>query len=579
MKNMKLRSKIISGYVVVFLIGFIIGIIGLVSVTQIKDQSMLQTEYIQGSAGVTTVLNAHNEWRQALTVAGLTGGEFTGSLDPNNCALGKWLDSEAAKNVRDPKILSLIEEIKVPHEAMHGEAANMVQLISAGEKEKAEALLLDTILPNTEKTIGLLNSMEVRYAEMVLEQDNVLASLITGTEIAIIICIILGAALSVVSAIVILSSIMKPIRGITKAAETIAEGDLDVEVNHPVDDEIGRLSKAFHSILESTRQQVVVIEKLANGDLTQDVQKRGDKDTMSKALAQTIERLNALFADINSATEQVFSGAKQVADGATSLATGSTQQAATVQEFSATISEMQTQAESVFNMADHGREVTMQAGKHTMQSIELMQDLTQAMQAIDQSSDEISKVIKVIEDIAFQTNILALNAAVEAARAGTYGKGFAVVADEVRNLARKSSEAAKETAQLIQTSVDNVAKGNMMMEKTASSMNEVSTMAQEVAKNMDEMSGFSKQQSLSIAELSTAIGHISAVVQANSATAEQSAAASEEMSGQSEMLRAKVAQFKLKNNGYLALEHDYSHHSAPAIEVQGGSYDNQDVLF
>lgn len=548
MKHMTLRARIISGFAILFLVAVLLGATGIISLRVIKTKSDLQSAYTDDGASIGQILNAHNEWRQGLTVAVLTNGEFTGSLDPNNCALGKWLDSPEAANITDPELLSLIEQIKVPHAAMHTEAADMVAYIEAGELDKAKDILTSNILPQTNEVIALLNDMVSHYDTLIATQDDVLASVISSSQVTIWIFLLVGIFTSVSAAVLILRSILRPLASMTKAAEYISVGDLKVDVSYPVNDEIGQLASSFKKMLVSTKEQVQVIERLAAGNLTMDIVSRSEQDTMSQALSGTVDKLNALFADIYAASEQVSGGAKQIADSATNLATGSTQQAATVEEFSATIENIQGQAETVASIAENGKSMTAQVGILMTQSISHMHDLTAAMQAINRSSEEISKVIKVIDDIAFQTNILALNAAVEAARAGAHGKGFAVVADEVRNLAQKSSNAAKETALLIQTSIENVSNGGAMMKKTAESMDEAGIIAQKTVEMMEEMSSLSAQQSLSIAEINLGIGQISAVVQANSATAEESAASSEELSGQSELLREKVAQFKLKSN-------------------------------
>ena len=338
----------------------------------------------------------------------------------------------------------------------------------------------------------------------------------------------------------------KPIQQLTACSDRIAVGDMDVQLDVERADEIGRLAHSFREIMRSTGDQVQVMERLASGDLTVHVDPRSDRDVMNISVSRMVENLNNMFAVVIDSTQQVSASAQQIAFGAQTLAAGSTEQAASIQQLSASISDVQSQAEQNNSTATDSLRDTEKVGKLMAASVDYMGKMTDAMQEINHSSQDIAKVIKVIEDIAFQTNILALNAAVEAARAGSAGKGFAVVADEVRNLASKSAEAAKETALLIAGSVQSVAAGNDIAIKTGASLKEVAEIAKVTAGGMQALSEASRYQTLAISEITTGIDQISAVVQANSATAEESAAASEEMSGQAEDLRRVVSGFRLR---------------------------------
>ena len=262
---------------------------------------------------------------------------------------------------------------------------------------------------------------------------------------------------------------------------------------------------------------------------------------------------NDIFHQINEVANQVATGAHQIADGAQSLAQGSTQQASTIDELSQTMNIVTKKAQNNAVLSSQAAEMGNVIQNLAQDGTAQMEKLGYAVAEINDASRDIGRVIKVIEDIAFQTNILALNAAVEAARAGIHGQGFAVVADEVRDLANKSAEAAKDTGALITATIEKAEFGTRIANQTLSSLAEISSGIEESSKIINEIAAASEESSQSIELVHSGISQIVQVVQQNSAMAEQSAAASEEMSGQSNNLQALVARFKLKGGSHPAL--------------------------
>ena len=311
-------------------------------------------------------------------------------------------------------------------------------------------------------------------------------------------------------------------------------------------DEIGILTEGCAGFIRHVTNVAQELETVAGGDLTTEVELLSEKDIMGKALVTMVESLNSMFGEINQSTAQVSTGSKQIADGAQSLAQGSTQQASSVEQLSASISEIANKTKDNAGMAGRAASLANTIKSNAEKGSRQMSEMTAAVKDINQASQSIQKVIKVIDDIAFQTNILALNAAVEAARAGQHGKGFAVVAEEVRSLAAKSADAARDTGGLIADSMEKAELGSRIADETAASLAEIVSGINESSQIVNQIARSSEEQTAGVLQINKGIDQVAQVIQQNSATAEQSAAASEEMSGQADMLEELVAQFKLK---------------------------------
>lgn len=336
-------------------------------------------------------------------------------------------------------------------------------------------------------------------APVIAIQQNFVRNMIITVIVLIIVIGIL--------ANVIISGQMQRILNVQKTVEAIASGDLSVKdlVLHGTD-EIAQLGK--------------------------------DTNTMKNAMKE-------IMVNISSSAEQVAGGAKNISNSSVVLSQGAAEQASSVEELSASIAEVASQTRSNADNADRANDITAITRSHAEEGNNDMITMLKAMEEINASSNNISKIIKVIDEIAFQTNILALNAAVEAARAGQHGKGFAVVAEEVRNLAARSAKAAKETTDMIESSIEKVNSGREVAHQTAEKLETIVANVSEVADLVESIAKASKEQSMAIEQINQGVLQVSQVVQANSATSEESASASEELSMQADLLSDEVKKFKM----------------------------------
>jgi methyl-accepting chemotaxis protein len=511
--NLKISKKLLLGFTVVVVMAMAIGVVGVKNIQSIQANGRQMYEHMTVPIGqMAEVATSFQRVRVNLReIILLTSAQEISDCEAKIAERQAEINQNAdafEKLILSEEIRSAYGEFVKARDSFTGYMDQVVALARDNKDVQAFSLLQSAEcfaaeMAEQDAILALVNLKRVA-AEQKADENDSTADIAFMTMLGVIAA---GLVLAVLIALYISRVISGSLRKITAVAERIADGDLDVDIGIDTRDEIGTLASAFHRMTGN---------------------------------------LNEVLGGINAASEQVSSGAKQLADSSMSLSQGASEQASSIEELTASLEEIASQTKLNAQSASQANKLAGMAQGNAEQGNGQMQEMLRAMEDINQSSASISKIIKVIDDIAFQTNILALNAAVEAARAGQHGKGFAVVAEEVRNLAAKSASAAKETTEMIEGSIRKVEAGTKLAVHTAGALNQIVSGVAEAAALVKQIDVASSEQATGLAQINQAVMQVSQVVQANSAVSEQSAAASKELSGQADMMRQSVGKFRLK---------------------------------
>lgn len=434
---------------------------------------------------------------------------------------------------------------------------NIINTVNTNVKNGTAVILEGLNYLNNKQSLMIQTPVNIKGLDQILSAGFVITNseiqeAYIGSVILVFIIGIIGVILVNVLVSLALKKSLIPVQSILNMTEGIKGGNLTQSISVNSTDELGLIARDLNDTVHFLNGYISEISRVlgeiskGNMNIIIDVDFIGDFKNIKDSMDNIAHNMNNTLTRISVATEQVNSGAVQVADSAQALASGATEQASTIQQLSASIEQIATQVQVNTNNAQEADATSTESGKEVVAGNSMMQQMVSAVQNIEESFFKISGIIKVIDDIAFQTNILALNAAVEAARAGTAGKGFAVVAEEVRNLAAKSAEAAKQTTELINNSQKNVLTGQEIAKNTAESFARISEKSMLVEQLIKNIATASSEQSLAIMQVKEGVEQISSVVQMNAATAEQSSAASEELASQATLLREELSNFNLK---------------------------------
>ena len=517
-----------------------------------NNLKVLETEgRVDESVEIAHIIDGHVNWVIELENSILNGTEFTGSYDPETCSFGEWQNNLNEDLKNDTEIAGAIANIEEPHAYIHSKAEEIIELSKTDTAAAMDEFQLE-ILPNFCTIVTNLTAISIRCNDLAMESTVASAETMGNNSIIQLAIIILVLILSVIIGLAISKLAINPTIKITKAAEKLASGDLNTNIEIKSQNEIGAMAAALNSaigLFKSIIKDVdTVMQELSAGNLlvTTSSNYIGDFNSIQLSINMLAEKLSEVMGSIINAAAQVASGASLVSDSSIQLSQGSTEQASSVEELNAALEQVAEQTSSNATKARAANDLTVQVKNDAEKGNEQMSEMVKAMGDISVSSANIKKIIKVIDDIAFQTNILALNAAVEAARAGQHGKGFAVVAEEVRNLAGRSAQAAKETTEMIEGSINKVEAGTKIANETAGALEKIVEEVAKAAKLIDEITSASQEQAESIDEIGHGVSQVSEVVQNNAATAEESASTSEELSAQAALLEETISMFKLK---------------------------------
>ncbi len=556
LKNCKVGTRIIVGFLIIIAMT---GVLGLIAVFGMQALSTTTGELYSANEVRDTIsdieLKVGENIRNTYALMLVTDEAEINKLKDKTMQNATYIDDAFTSLIENyPDTKSAFEALRKEYDKLREVRMRAFNELDAGARDKTIEILLTEYAPavnNFEEHMGAAaqKTIDATTAQFSKVDSTVATNLL-------IIFILLGAeiVIAIVLALSVTKGIRKPINECVKATTSVAQGDLHISLEYQSKDEFGELAENVRSMIGTLKKYIDeishVMQEISSGNLDVALNEAyvGDFVAIKKAIERSIMAFNTTFEGMEQSSEQVAIGANEVSRGSQSLAQGATEQASAVEQLSATVSNVNEQIQRNATNAKQTQELMAKSGALVATCSSHMDQMLESMQAIDASSAEIGKIIKVIDDISFQTNILALNAAVEAARAGDAGKGFAVVADEVRNLATKSAQAAKETASLIEGSIEKVREGNKRATETADVLKEMVVDSQQISEKLDSIAQESENQAQSASEINRAVEQISTVVQTNSATAEESAAASQELSGQADMMKQMVNRFKLKNS-------------------------------
>jgi len=550
--NFKIRTKLIVCFIILAIFTGMVGVVGVVNMKAMYQSSEDMYNLNFMPAQDLKSVQVYLEQVRAQHIYILYDRDLSKFKDREAIidALTSQIKDQLASyetSIRSEEDRQLFQETSASIESYQTLRDQNIELTGQERYDEAKAIVQSVTDARVKADADLQTLVEYNLELAASTVANNKDSYLFQTKLMIVVIAVV-VAMAIGMGLFIAGIISRPIKKMVAVADKLALGDVNVNVDINTKDETGQLASSFDKMIGNIQKQAKAAERIADGDLTVEVDIKSENDLLGMKLAELVKNNNEILSSIANASEQVAVGAKQVSESSMALSQGATEQAASVEELTASLEEIAAQTESNAKNANQANELAEVAKNNAVQGNSQMKEMLFAMEDINESSMNISKVIKVIDDIAFQTNILALNAAVEAARAGQHGKGFAVVAEEVRNLAARSANAAKETTDMIEGSIKKAEGGTKIARETAEALSKIVGGVEKVASLVNDIAIASNEQAMGITQINQGIMQVSQVVQTNSATSEESAAASEQLSGQASLLKEKVGKYKLKKN-------------------------------
>lgn len=505
-----------------------------------------QQYYADQAAHITEVQFSQQQWLYSLNKSIFSPADTFTGLSPTDCAFGQWA---AAVQIPE-KLQSAFGTADTLHKQIHDMAAQVVSL-SQTDPDAAGVLMDNQLSPEFSKMAEGASQFR-QYFEGVSDQFHsaLVASLIFGFcsvavlfVIAVIVARKLGDRLS--------KKISDPIVAVAKWSESLSNGsaELDVDASMAAKSDLTEVStmiNSFRAMAESIEENVRVVQKVADGDMTAFVNIRSSSDSLGKNLYRMVQSNDLMFAEISQIAQSVSLGARNISQASASLADSCNVQASGVQQLKKNIEETSASIYSNNEQAYQAKGLSSEIHEEVQDSTDKMSRLLDAVAEIREASQKVSGMISTIEEISSQTNLLALNAAIEAARAGVAGKGFAVVADEVKNLAAKSTQAADESKRLVDDTIRKAALGDTLSKETSESFGKITESVKRIIHVTDTISENSATQKSNILQVEEAIQEISGGIDANAAASEETAAQSEELKQNALALQEAMNKFNLR---------------------------------
>ena len=498
---------------------------------------------------IQTAETAHYKWSANLSNALYAGTEFTGSVDPTACILGKWIYGEAG--TEDEAILKVRSQLEALHKTLHESATSALTLMEENPEE-AQHFYQDTILSTLSSIVGLLDQIVERSEELSAESSAEMKNTVLLMHISSGICLTVSLVCLLNLVVCVLNKVVKPILAITRSSKPLQEGDLNLSIAYKSGDEVGELADTLRNSLTTINSYVEdinnIMKELSKGNFDVDTSSDyiGDFRSIQESIESFTSVLSESLGEISQVEKRISENAEQIADSSHSLAQGATEQTSSIEELYASLEDLSKSAKRNVEVSAKAKSRAQQTGRQIETGSKQMEEMVVAMSDISTSSQKIGQIISTIENIASQTNILALNAAVESARAGEAGKGFAVVADEVRSLAAQSDKSAKATKELIENCVEAAERGTRIVKEVSSSLQKIMELVMSSNEDIEVIAKAVNLEAESIIQVTQGIEQISTVTQSNSASSEENAAISSELFSQTRRLQEQTSRFSLK---------------------------------